>query len=263
MPGKEEEASGSSDFKYDKLPNPPVLSGDRKKDDLGVRQWVVIMREHLLLREIPVNSAKSVHYASLFLRGRALTWLQGFGATATKSNFDRWLELLIKALVPVNEEIMAISKLERLQQRFSLDAYADEFEALCLQIPAEQKSQYDRVRLFIDGCKPFLREKLRPAMVGQSSDLVRCMELAHVFEAEYLREMARERKLKNFSNTSAKSLNTSPAAPKPPFHPSGRDSRKCYACGAVGHIKANCPKAKAKGKSLKTVDASASGSSNA
>ena len=61
MPVKEEEGSSSSDFKFDKLPNPPLLTGDRKKDDLGVRQWVAIMREHLLLREISINSAKAVH----------------------------------------------------------------------------------------------------------------------------------------------------------------------------------------------------------
>ena len=240
-----EEESSVSMFRGDKLPFPPELHASLGKDALSVHEWVDLMREHLMMRDIPLNSAKAVHFACLFLRGNALTWKRSLGAVFPKS-FDKWAELLTKALAPVNEQLRAVHKLERLQQRHSLAAYADEFARTCLLIPDDVKSKVDKVCLFVDGCKPHLREKLRPAMIGHAGDLDLAKELAISFDEDFQAEWARERRLRGNTGSLKPITNSPNPRGAPPSHSSG-GLRLCFTCGSTDHLRDRCPRNADKG----------------
>lgn len=218
--------------RHEKLPEPPKFYAMRKKDELTGQEWVAVMREHLLMRDYSLTSAKAVHYAAMFLRGSALTWHMAEGSSVPQK-YPEWSEALLAGVAPTPDDEFAVNRMEYIRQTKSMLSYIDEFRKLCLRVPDAKKSRHDKVKCFVNGCAPEVRKLLRPAMVGRSTDDLRtCMQLALQFDNDLAHERLVERRSARPNNVvhhKAASASTS------------ERTRTCFRCGSTDHLIANCP----------------------
>ena len=211
-----------------RLPNPPEFSGDRKVDSVTVNDWVVLMRQHLLLRGLKTNSQKAVRFAALYLRGTALTWFHGHQDSLPKS-YDKFAELLVASFAPIAATRLARDRLKRLYQRDSLEQYCDLFRRQALLV--SDMSDTDKVERFVDGLQFGLRKSLSVYMLDRpKNDLELAIAAALTLNYE-IRKDRPTNKASPAPSTQLKALDASTA----------ESPRKCYKCGSTEHLRANCP----------------------
>ena len=137
-----------------KLPFPPEFTGIFKCDHLDVQDWVTIVKDHLLLREISVQSAAAIQFSRLFLRGPALVWAQTNGMVVKPQNFTNWYEALTAAFMPIAKKELARDKLKAIKHWKSCEMYCDLFRRQARDV--KDMSKTDVVDLFLDNLKPAL-----------------------------------------------------------------------------------------------------------
>lgn len=213
-----------------RLPNPPEFHGNRRTDSLTCSDWVALLREHLLMRKLSVNSAAAVHFACLFLRGPALTWKRKLSEDdKVPKNFDKFADLLEEAFTPIAEAVMARDRLKRLRQQGSCDKYCDLFRKQSLLV--KNMSDVDKVELFVDNLYPSLRSAVRVALVEKAKDdLELAMRLVLLLDYEIKED--RSHRFPSHGQTQLSAMSASASAPV----------RKCFTCGSTEHLRAKCPK---------------------
>lgn len=252
-PKEEPEAPGSSDnvpasedkFKW---PEPPLFHGDRRKDSVSVHDWIELMHDHLLLRNLNVQSAKALRFARLHLRGPALTWSRSY---AGKQSFTAFTDALTVAVAPFAEQYFHRDRLKSLYQRDNLQTYIDMFRTRALLV--EDMSGADKVDLFVSNLKPFLRGPVRIHMIDKAKDN---LDLAMQVASEIAYELRKDRRAVD--------------ARGPPSNPSklaaaqSAPVRKCYKCGSPDHLRSHCPQLKkGRGKGQQARAAAAKAQENA
>ena len=211
-----------------RLPNPPEFFGERSLDTCTVHDWVVLLRQHALMRKMHVNSTQAVHFATLFLRGSALTWYND-NKDSIPNHYDRFKEKLVEAFAPVSESVLARDRLKRLVHRDSLEKYCDLFRRFAMLVT--DMSPTDKVERFVDGLQPWLRRCVRTFLVDRAKDDLELVIKA-AFTLHY--EMRRDK----YTNEPS----SAPRAQVKALDTRTSDSvRRCYKCGSPDHLRAQCP----------------------
>ena len=228
---------GEEDDLSFRLPNPPEFNGIRSRDSVSVHDWVVLVRQHILMRKMKVNSGEAVHFAALFLRGPALTWFNAVESTLPRS-FDRFKDKLIDAFAPLDESVLARERLKRLVHKDSLEKYCDLFRRYALLVTS--MSPEDKVERFVDGLQPWLRTHVRTYLLDRPKD-----DLELVVKAALLMhfEMRKDKYTNSASSAPRAQVKALDASTEKPV-------RKCYKCGSPDHLRAQCPQVR-RGKGRK------------
>ena len=211
-----------------RLPNPPEFHGNKRLDTLTCADWVALLREHLLMRKLSVNSAAAVHFSCLFLRGPALTWKRKLSSEdKMPNNFDKFATLLEEAFTPIADAVMARDRLKRLRQQGPLEKYCDMFRKQALLV--KDMSARDKVELFVDNLFPSLRQTVRVHMLDKAQDdLELAMRVSLLLDYEIKKD--RTNRSHSHSQSQLSALPTTSVV------------RKCYKCGSTEHLHANFPK---------------------
>ena len=231
MADNPEETKGSA-LSQVKLPFPPEFHGVFKRDHLDVQDWVTIVKDHLLLRDFTVQSAASVRFARLFLRGPALVWAQTNGELVKPQNFTTWSTALIAAFMPIAKKELARDKLKAIKHFKSCEMYCDLFRRQARDV--KDMSKTDIVDLFLDNLKPALRSLVRIQLIGKDKDdLDLAINTAVVIDNERQKERRASSAFGPSASTASAKAVTSAGA-------TGQQ-RRCYNCGSTDHLKNKCP----------------------
>ena len=214
-----------------KLPFPPEFTGIFKRDHLDVQDWVTIVKDHLLLREISVQSAAAIQFSRLFLRGPALVWAQTNGMVVKPQNFTNWSEALTAAFMPIAKKELARDKLKAIKHWKSCEMYCDLFRRQARDV--KDMSKTDVVDLFLDNLKPALRSLVRIQLIGKAKDdLDLAINTAVVIDNERQKDRRASTAGPSTSTASAKAVSPAGGSSQP---------RRCFNCGATDHLKNTCP----------------------
>lgn len=208
-----------------KWPEPPLFHGDKRKDVVTVHDWVELMHEHVLLRNMNIQSAQALRFARLHLRGQALTWSRSYNG---KQSFTAFTDALTTAVAPFAEQYFNRDRLKRLYQRDNLQTYIDLFRAQSLLV--KDMSDADKVDLFVSNLKHYLRGPVRMHLIDKPKDQ---LDLAMQVASEISYELRKDRRAPDSRGPPPTSSKLSSAQSTP--------VRKCYKCGSTEHLRANCP----------------------
>lgn len=228
-----------------KIPKPPETNG-RQPTPVN---WCHKMETYLTAEGANLNSPSTVAIAAAYFKDSALNWYRQHeqAVTAGKaqpySSWDEFKKAFIARFTPVDPEVDARERLDRLTQTRSVFAYAQEFNTYMLELP--HMDENDRIHRFIRGLKPEVRIHVK---LQQPTTLHDAVELAIKADS-----MVWERG-RSFGN--ARPFNTSNSRGAPHSRINGpapmelgaveqqkpKTPLKCFYCHKLGHKRLECKK---------------------
>lgn len=229
-----------------KIPKPPETNG-RQPSPVN---WCHKMETYLTAEGANLNNSSTVAIAAAYLKDSALNWYRqheqavAAGKAQPYSSWEEFKKAFIARFTPVDPEVDARERLDRLTQTRSVFAYAQEFNTYMLELP--HMDENDRIHRFIRGLKPEVRIHVK---LQQPTTLHDAVELAIKADS-----MVWERG-RSFGNT--RSFNTSSSRGTAPSRSNGpapmelgaveqqkpkTQPLKCFYCHKVGHKRLECKK---------------------
>lgn len=241
---------------------PPIFSG---KTNERPDHWLFQMNQYFDATQLHIST--QVTFAASYLRDNAAIWWQRQveGAAANRwpaiSTYTAFSEAVKSAFQRPNWDKAARDQLAMARQKTSVREFATKLRDLELQIP--NLSEGELLDRFVRGLKHSVRmevEKLGPSDFAEAVRLAeRIDEVGYRLrtndEASSSRNENRQNRQnrhgRNDRNWQSKQKGSSGSVPMElgSLRPSAQlrkgngrqDSRRCYGCGEIGHLKASCP----------------------
>ena len=142
-------------------PNKPCVF-EGKRDEYCVRSWLYQISQYLSLvqigKEINLDDATKIAYASTFLSGNAASWWYTIIASNLKpSKWSDFEALLIKEFVPFDSVQRSGDRLRKLVQKVSVAIYLAYFRNIILTIP--DMSEGEKLDRFCQGLKSQIKAR--------------------------------------------------------------------------------------------------------
>lgn len=230
-----------------KIPKPPETNG-RQPSPVN---WCHKMETYLAAEGANLHDSSIVTVAAAYLKDSALNWYRqheqnvATGKAQPYASWDEFKKAFISRFTPVDPEVDARERLDRLNQPRSVSAYAQEFNTYMLELP--HMDENDRIHRFIRGLKPEVRIHVK---LQQPTTLHDAVELAIKADS-----MVWERgRISNNRFTNGGSTNRGAATrsgPAPMELGAVEQQRpknlplKCFYCGKPGHKRRDCKKLQA------------------
>ena len=228
---------------------PEKYDGSSKKSEL--ENWLHNVEMYLEAMDM-LYHPKAIPYVATLLTGGAATWWR-FHRIAVrkgeKSGFDSWddfREAILQQFRPEDSGRLAREKLQRCTQTSSVRDYNQRIQQLLVEMP--ETSEIDRVFAYLTGLKTPVRLQVE---MGDPRTLSSAMFLAERSDSTIYRAQQASKKngyqnyRPNGNAWTGKRINAM-EEPKQQQRPEkGKETRSCYYCGKVGHLKENCLKLKA------------------
>lgn len=220
---------------------PPVFKGE--PDPMVAEEWLRQIKRRMANQGVPEDLMVSI--ACTYLEGQAYHWWESVFCTPN-AEISTWVEfekIFLDKYFPCtlrHQKSKEFSTL--LQMAMSVGVYQAKFEELMRFAPELVPDDFAKARRFEDGLRPSIREKVVILKLQRYADVVD-------------RALIAERSINETNGV----CNNKHGGPSPsnkfqtfelsePQRPrvlgTISDTRMCYQCKKVGHIRENCPKSK-------------------